>query len=124
MITAEFATHFAKDWIESWNAHDLERILTHYTDDFEMTTPLIVTVMNVPSGTLQGKAQIRDYWQKGLARRPHLKFNLQKVTYGVDTLAIHFDSETGRNSVEWFFFNNEGKVQKSLAHHDEILIAN
>src|SRR5258708_6336571 len=124
MITAEFATHFAKDWIESWNAHDMERILTHYTDDFEMTTAYIVTLMAVPSGTLKGKEKIRDYWTKALGRRPQLKFNLQKVTYGVDTLALHFDSETGRNSVEWFFFTPDGKVSKSMAHHDEILITN
>ena len=124
MITAEFAAHFAQDWIESWNAHDLERILAHYTDDFEMTTAYIVTLMAVPSGTLKGKDKIRDYWTKALLRRPQLKFNLRKVTYGVDSLALHFDSETGRNSVEWFFFTPDGKVAKSMAHHDEILITN
>lgn len=124
MLTDEFANTFAQDWIDSWNAHDLDRILAHYTDDFEMTTPLIVTVMGEPSGTLKGKANIREYWQKALARRPQLKFNLHKITIGVNTLALHFDSDTGHNSVEWFFFNKDGQVEKSLAHHNEILITN
>lgn len=124
MLTRDFATNFAQGWIAAWNAHDMDRILAHYTDDFEMTTPYIVTMMGVPSGMLKGKPQIRDYWEKALGRRPGLKFNLHKVTLGVDTLALHFDSETGHNSVEWFFFNSEGRVQKSLAHHDEILITN
>ena len=30
------ANEFAAEWIEAWNAHDLDRILSHYTDDFEM----------------------------------------------------------------------------------------
>jgi hypothetical protein len=30
-----FAEHFANDWIDSWNSHDLQRILAHYVDDFK-----------------------------------------------------------------------------------------
>ena len=124
MISEEFAVHFAQDWIESWNAHDLDRILSHYADDFEMTSPLIVSVMSVPSGTLKGKDNIREYWAKALRRRPELKFHLQKVTFGVDSMAVHFRSEIGGKSVEWFFFAEDGKVIKSLAHHNEISISN
>ena len=72
MITKAFADHFAKEWIESWNAHDLDRILSHYTDDFEMSSPVIAQLMNEPSGTLHGKAAIRVYWAKALALRPDL----------------------------------------------------
>src|SRR5688572_13823208 len=120
MITKEFTSRFAQDWIEAWNSHDLDRILAHYSDDFEMTSPLIVSMMSIPSGTLKGKHKIREYWAKGLERRPALKFHLQKMTFGVDTIALHCSSETGRNFVEWFFFAGDNKVVKSLAHHDEI----
>ena len=44
----KFAEHFAADWIDSWNAHDLNRILSHYTDDFEMASPVIIQVANEP----------------------------------------------------------------------------
>ena len=37
MIDNTFAQEFASDWIDSWNTHDLERILAHYTDDFEIS---------------------------------------------------------------------------------------
>jgi ketosteroid isomerase-like protein len=36
---------FASDWIAAWNSHDLDRILAHYEDDFEMTSPLIVALV-------------------------------------------------------------------------------
>ena len=41
MITRGQAEKFARDWIESWNAHDLDRILAHYTAGFEMSSPYI-----------------------------------------------------------------------------------
>jgi len=34
VIDKSFAERFAADWIESWNARDLDRILAHYSDDF------------------------------------------------------------------------------------------
>ena len=62
-----FAEHFAADWIEAWNAHDLNRILSHYEDDFEMSSPVIVQMAGEPSGTLRGKAAVGAYWRKALA---------------------------------------------------------
>ena len=62
MIDKTFAEHFAADWIESWNAHDLDRILAHYSDDFEMSSPYIITVAGEPSGTLRGEEAVRAYW--------------------------------------------------------------
>lgn len=36
MIDAKWAKGFAQEWIDSSNAHDIHRILSHYVDDFEM----------------------------------------------------------------------------------------
>ena len=52
---------FAADWIEAWNSHDLDKILSHYSEDFEITTPMIKVVMGVETGTLRGKESIRRY---------------------------------------------------------------
>ena len=37
-----FAERFAKDWVAAWNSHDLDSILEHYEDDFEMSSPIKV----------------------------------------------------------------------------------
>ena len=119
MITKEFASHFAQEWIEAWNAHDLDRILEHYSDDFEMTSPLIVSSMSVASGTLKGKQNIREYWAKGLSRFPDLNFKLDQATYSIDTIALYYDAILGRKAIEWFLFDEHGKVIKSNAHYNE-----
>ena len=55
MIDRDWAEAFAREWVDAWNAHDIERILSHYTDDFEMTSPLIVERTLSPNGRLKGK---------------------------------------------------------------------
>jgi ketosteroid isomerase-like protein len=67
-----FAEHFAADWIGSWNAHDLRRVLSHYADDFEMSSPVIIQVAAEPSGTLRGKAAVGAYWAKALELTPNV----------------------------------------------------
>jgi ketosteroid isomerase-like protein len=109
MIDKAWAQQFAEDWIESWNAHDLERILSHYADDFEMRSPLIVERMGIPEGRLQGKDAIRPYWEQGLAATPPLKFELRHVMAGVGAIAIVYRSVTRDvDVVERIEFNDQG----------------
>lgn len=55
MIDISWAEKFAGEWVDAWNSHNPERILLHYEDDFEITSPLIVTRMGIKSGSLKGK---------------------------------------------------------------------
>jgi ketosteroid isomerase-like protein len=115
-LTQEFARHFAEDWIASWNSHDLARILSHYTEDFEMSSPLIVQLMGESSGTLKGKAAIRAYWAKALARLPDLHFDLTEVLVGASSLVIQYRGPRGP-SAEVFWFDAENKVCRAAAHY-------
>ena len=36
------AQEFATEWVAAWTGHDLGKILAHYEDDFEMSSPAIV----------------------------------------------------------------------------------
>ncbi|MBS1618156.1 MAG: nuclear transport factor 2 family protein [Bacteroidetes bacterium] len=119
MITRDFAHHFAAEWIASWNGHDLQRVLSHYTDDFEMSTPFIVTLMNEPSGTLKGKEKVGAYWGAALRKYTDLRFELIDILYGVDTVVIYYRSILGKKSAEVFLFDSSGKVRKAIAHYDQ-----
>lgn len=115
-MTREFAREFAEDWIASWNSHDLERILAHYTEDFELSSPLIVQFMGEPTGTLKGKAAIRAYWAKALARLPDLHFDLVEVFAGPSSPVIQYRGLRGP-SAEVFRFDAENKVCRAAAHY-------
>lgn len=112
-----FAEHFASDWIESWNAHDLDRILSHYTDDFEMSSPVIIQVTGEPSGTLKGKDAVAAYWDKALQLIPDLKFELQSILIGVQSITLYYKGARGRLAAEVFHFGTDQKVFKAFAHY-------
>ncbi|MER3492897.1 MAG: nuclear transport factor 2 family protein [Mastigocladus sp. ERB_26_2] len=118
MLTQATAHQFAHEWIAAWNSHDLNRVLEHYTDDFEMSTPFIAKIMNEPSGTLYGKEAVKAYWQQALQKIPDLHFELIEVLYSVDSLCIYYNSVLGLRAVEWLLFDRNGKVRKAIAHYN------
>jgi ketosteroid isomerase-like protein len=112
-----FAERFAADWIEAWNAHDLGRILSHYTDDFEMFSPVIIQVAGEPSGRLCGKASVGAYWTKALQLIPDLHFELISVLVGVGSVTIYYKGAGGRPAAEVLFFDPIQKVSRAVAHY-------
>lgn len=116
MIRKEFAEQFAAEWVKSWNAHDLNRILSHYSDDFEMSSPLIAKITGEASGRLKGKEAVRAYWASALERMPDLRFKLVTVLFGADTVALYYEGPRGQ-SVEVFHFNADRKVDRAQAHY-------
>ena len=110
MIEQTWANEFAKEWIDAWNSHDLDRILSHYVDDFEMSSPLIIERKKDPSGVLRGKLAIRDYWAIGLAAIPPLQFELIDVHVGVNTIGILYRSVGRRRVIELLTFNENKEV--------------
>ncbi|MEE9354044.1 MAG: nuclear transport factor 2 family protein [Methylococcaceae bacterium] len=108
---------FAKEWLESWNSHDLDRILSHYSDDFEITTPMIKLALGVDTGTLSGKRNVREYWAVALKNMPSLHFELKEVTTSVNSIALYYKSVMGKMAIEVMFFDGGGKVNKVIAHY-------
>lgn len=117
MIEENWAKEFANEWIAAWNSHDLERIFSHYTDDFEMSSPFIVQRMKVPSGTLKGKENIRPYWQIGLEQNPPLQFTLTDVLVGANSVTILYLNQKNISVAEVLFFNADGKATNGFAHY-------
>ena len=117
MITKTQGDAFAAEWIAAWNAHDLPRVLNHYADDFELSSPFIIAIAGNASGTLRGKAAVRTYWTKALARIPELHFDLIATLRGVRSLVLHYRLHDARLAAEWFEFGADGKVVRSVAHY-------
>src|SRR5438132_970998 len=64
-MDAQQAAGFAKGWIQAWNQRDLESVLSHYTEDVEFQSPLVIKLLGETSGTLRGKQKSAGVFPKG-----------------------------------------------------------
>lgn len=115
MLDRAWAREFARDWIDAWNSHDLDRILSHYSEDFEMSSPLIIERMGLSSGKLAGKSQVADYWRSSMTLSPPLHFELIDVLVGVDQLTIYYSNSRRRVVAETLTFDASLKATKGCS---------
>ena len=117
MLTAERAEALAQEWVAAWNAHELDAILQHYADDVAFTSPFVARLVGPGQDTVHGKAALRDYFARGLAAYPDLRFHLRSVLVGVDRVTLYYASVGGRLAAEVMQLDAEGRVARVLAHY-------
>lgn len=111
------ADAIAAEWVAAWNAHDLERVLSHYADPLEFTSPLVVERLGRADGTVRTKAELRGYFAVGLAPGTDLHFELLDVLPGVDSVTLYYRNHRGRTVAETMFLDARGQVRKAAVHY-------
>lgn len=104
---------FAAKWIAAWNAHDLERILSHYAEDIVFHSPVAAKVTG--NGRVEGKAALRAYWETAFERNPGLHFTLTRLYTGADALTILYENQSGKSVTETVVFDEDGRIVFSVA---------
>lgn len=117
MLSNETSEQLAKDWIDSWNAHDIDRIMEHYSQDIEFSSPLIVKILGDPEGKIRGKESLRAYFLKGLAAYPDLHFELYHVLSGCNSLVIYYHSVKDLIGTEVMILDGNHKIKNCLCHY-------
>lgn len=107
---------FVQNWIQSWNSHDLNDILSHYSNDFTISSPLIEKVIGT-GDKLKGKMQIGEYWKKALEKYPDLQFQLIAYATGTKSIAIFYNSIGGKKCIEFMQFDDKWLVTSVVAHY-------
>jgi len=100
MLTEQEVRQFAKQWIGAWNCHDLEAILSHYSPEVTLTSPVAAKLFD-PSGTVRGKDSLRAYFKKGLEAFPQLNFELIDVMWGLSSIVLYYRNQAGTKAGEF-----------------------
>ncbi|HVY97361.1 MAG TPA: nuclear transport factor 2 family protein [Solirubrobacterales bacterium] len=108
---------FAADWYASWNAHDLDGILSHYGEDVVFTSPFVADLGFGPDGRLVGKEKLRAYFRAGLERFPDLHFEPLALLTGSESVVLYYRSVEGRPSAEMMLLGSDGLVREVFAHY-------
>jgi hypothetical protein len=88
------AQAFAAQWVKDWNAHDVNALLAHFTDDVVFTSPVAVRLLG-GDGVIRGKEALRAYWSEGIRLIPDLHFEVVGVYAGIATLVINYRNQAG-----------------------------
>lgn len=116
-MNQEQAQEFTTEWLEAWNTHDIDRILSHYADDFEMNSPVIARRVGIQSGQLKGKDKVRDYWLGAFKEYPNLKFELVNVLTGISWVTLNYIGARGTDVAETFIFDSNGRITQVFASY-------
>ncbi len=119
MLTREQAHELAEHWIQAWNSHDLDEIMSHYEEDVVLVSPVAAKILNDPSGTVKGKEALRNYFKKGLEVYPDLKFELIDVMWGLFSVVVYYINQKGSKAGELMEVSSTGKITKVIAHYNE-----
>lgn len=116
-MTKEEAWTLAEHWIAAWNAHDLDRIMSHYDDAVELTSPVAAQLLGKPDGRIAGKKNLSAYFQRGLEAYPNLNFQLVNVLWGINSVVLYYINHKGTHTVEFMEMSANGKVAKVVGNY-------
>jgi ketosteroid isomerase-like protein len=106
-----------RQWVEAWNSRDLERVLTLYAEEAEMTSDRIPALGFDASGTVRDKASLRAYWSKALTLFPNLHFTLIDTYVSPDSVVVFYQNERGNKICEYLRLDEAGKIRQGSANH-------
>ena len=117
MLTEDKVRKLSTYWIEAWNSHDLDEIMSHYGEAVVLVSPIAAKILNEPSGTVKGKNALREYFKKGLEVYPNLKFDLIDVMWGLSSVVLYYVNQKGTKSGEFMEIDSTGKIIRVVANY-------
>ncbi len=116
-MTRDEGSNLASRWVEAWNAHDLDLIMTHYEEGIELTSPAAAQLLGTSDGMVRGKANLRAYFQRGLEAYPDLHFQLEDVLCGLNSVVLYYKNQKGTRTAEFMELSATGKVARVVANY-------
>jgi len=107
----------AQHWIDAWNAHELDRIMSHYAADVEFEANTVIRRWHKPDGILRGIGELREHFRLGLELAPDLRFELEDVFSAPSGYAVLYRRENANRVLDVVELNPEGKAQRVKAFY-------
>ena len=116
-MTRDEAWRLAQDWVAAWNTHDLDRILMHYEEAVELTSPVAAKLLGISDGKVVGTENLRAYFRRGLEAYPELHFELVDVLWGINSIVLYYTNHKGTRTAEFMELSANGKVARVVANY-------
>lgn len=80
----------AHKWLETFNNHNLEQLLSLYDDDAEHFSPKLKIHRPETQGFITGKQALREWWQDAFNRLPSLNYKVKSLTANGDRVFMEY----------------------------------
>ncbi len=110
-VVVRDAIAFSQQWVQAWNAHDIEAVLQHFHEDVVFTSPVAAALLPESAGAVRGKPALRAYWNLAVQRAPDLRFAVEGVYEGIDTIVITYRNQNGALVNEVLTFDGDLVVE-------------
>lgn len=100
-------------WLKYWNSHDLAKILSLYSKDFELYSNEISNLMPGIK-TIEGIAEAEKYWDLLFNAKPNLHFSIVNYEFGINQITIFYSLSSDDLFTEIMHFNKSKKICKSI----------
>lgn len=123
-MTPEQVGEFVAEWIDAWNAKDYERVVAHFAEDCQFTSPRAAATVGV--ATLDGRDMLREYWRRAIGRIETLQFTPDHTVWDAQRqeLAIVYtaaiNGQTSR-ACEFMRFGPDGLVVEGEGMYGALL---
>ena len=101
----------------SVDSHDLNAIMSHYDAAVVLISPVAAKILDDPSGTVEGNAALRNYFERGLELYPNLHFELLDVMWGLFSIVVCYKNQKGTRTAEFMEFGKNGKIIRVVANY-------
>lgn len=109
----------ARKWLEAFNRHDLELLLSLYADSARHFSPRLKIRQPETQGYIQGKDAMRNWWKDAFDRLPSLQYIEKTLTCDQDRVFIEYtrkvDQEADSDIAELLVIQ-DGKIQFSRVY--------
>ena len=85
--------------------------MSHYADDEVFRSPVALKLGGI--GRIAAHTALRAYWTAGHTAQPQLRFTLDKMLVGFDSLTLIYRNHRDQSVAENFEFNKAGKVVRA-----------
>jgi 8-oxo-dGTP diphosphatase len=80
----------AEEWLDAFNARDLDRLVGLYAEDAVHTSPKLRDREPSTMGEIRGKDALRRWWNDAMTRLPTLRYEAQHLVHSGDRVFMEY----------------------------------
>lgn len=84
----------AHTWIDAFNKHDLDLLLSLYHDEAEHYSPKLKIHQPHTNGIIKGKTALKNWWSDAFTRLPNLHYQLLQLTIEENRVFMEYIRQT------------------------------